>query len=375
MEDVNTYRVYLSPPYQGGNELEYLEKALSSNWLAPGGPYTKEFEDQLKANTNRKHCVALNSGTSAIHLALIALGVEKGDFVICQTFSFVATSNPIAYLGAVPVFIDSEQESWNMDPELLEEAITDLQKSGIRPKAIIYTHIYGNPADVSGLMAISEKYEIPLIEDAAEALGTKIDSKPIGQFGEISILSFNGNKVITTAGGGALLTDDKQIAERVLKLSTQSKDKNLYYSHDDVGYNYRISNINAALGLAQLHYLEKWISKKRAVFAHYVDELKEIGELEHFREQEICRHNRWLSVFKLKSPTIRDRIIQVLHSKKIESRRFWKPLHIMGIYANQRSYISGISTELFSKGICLPSGVGLEKSDQQEIIDLIKEAL
>ena len=269
MPEKNKYRIFLSPPHQSGDELAYLKEALDSNWLAPGGIQVERLETKLKEITNRKQCVALNSGTAAIHLALKVLGVGEGDYVLCQTFSFVASANPIAYLGANPVFVDSESSTWNMDPELLEEAIIDLKKSNINPKAIIFTHIYGNPAIIDELQDISTKYQIPLIEDAAEALGARFDTKPVGQFGDISVLSFNGNKVVTTSGGGALLTDDPQISERVLHLSTQAKNKLEPYSHSEVGYNYRMSNLSASLGLAQLPYLDEWVKRKREIFNTY----------------------------------------------------------------------------------------------------------
>lgn len=269
MQQNSNYRVFLSPPHQCGEELEYLKKALQSNWLAPGGLYVKQFEDELKKNTNREYCVALNSGTAAIHLALKVLGVDAGDYVICQTFSFVTISNQIAYLGAYPVFIDSEVETWNMDPELLEKAIQDLKKSNIVPKAIIYAHIYGNPAKVDELLSISVKYQIPIVEDAAEALGSNFQSKPVGQFGDISVLSFNGNKVVTTSGGGVLLTNDEAIAQRALHLSTQARDESKPFRHTEVGYNYRMSNLNAALGLAQFKCLEEWVQRKRKIYDYY----------------------------------------------------------------------------------------------------------
>ena len=256
MQKKNDYRIYLSPPHQSGEELDYLKKALDSNWLAPGGAHVQHFESELKKVTNRKYCIALNSGTAAIHLALMSLGVGVGDYVICQTFSFVAIANPIAYLGAHPIFIDSETDTWNMNPVLLEQAIIDLKKSNITPKAILYAHIYGSPAKVNELMDISNRYQIPLVEDAAEALGAKINSMPVGQFGEISILSFNGNKVVTTSGGGALLTDDLSISTRTLHLSSQARNESKPYLHTEVGYNYRISDLSASLGLAQLKCLK-----------------------------------------------------------------------------------------------------------------------
>ncbi len=371
MQEKNKYRIFLSPPYQSGEELSYLKEVLDSNWLAPGGSHVRQFESKLKVITNRSHCVALNSGTAAIHLALKTLGVGAGDAVICQTFSFVATANPIAYLGAYPVFIDSESLTWNMDPELLEKAIIQLRKNNIHPKAIIYTHIYGIPAQVEQLVRISEEYHIPLVEDAAEALGSKIGTKSIGQFGKISILSFNGNKVVTTSGGGALLTDDEEVANRSLKLATQARNENEAFSHTEVGYNYRMSNLSAALGLAQLTKLNDWITQKRKIFEKYKNINAKTDLVDWIEDSKGIYSNRWLSVFTFKSKSKQEKAILNLLQNKIECRRVWKPLHQMGIYENQKSFLSGISSQLFEMGICLPCGVGLKDHEQEEIIHIV----
>ncbi len=343
---------------------------MDANWLAPGGELVARFESEIAQVTNRKHCVALNSGTAAIHLALKTLGIGVGDHVICQAFSFVATANPIAYVGAIPVFIDSEKETWNMDPELLEQAIDDLQQKDIVPKAILYTHVYGNPAKIHELQQIAEKYSIPLIEDAAEALGAEYNKQPTGQFGKISILSFNGNKVITTSGGGALLTDDAGLADKALHLATQARSHRKPYLHTAVGYNYRMSNLSAALGLAQIKYLKAWVTRKRAIYNRYA------AAIPHDNFLDIMPSNgnssRWLSAFLMKSKRQRDKLMNQLASEGIESRRFWKPLYTMQIYANQMTYLSGVASTLFEKGICLPSGVGLLEKDQDRIIQIIR---
>jgi len=371
MSKENNYWIYLSPPYQSGDELEFLKNALESNWLAPGGEYVEQLESKIKEITSRKYCIALNSGTAAIHLALKVLGVGTGDYVICQTFSFVATANPIAYLGAFPVFIDSEWDTWNMDPVLLEAALYDLKKSNIKPKAIIYTHIYGNPAKVNELSEIAKKYEIPIVEDAAEALGAKIEGQSIGQFGKISVLSFNGNKVITTSGGGALLTDDQELAKRVLSLAKQARDEKNIYDHIEVGYNYRMSNISAALGMAQIFYLDEWIKRKRRIFQEYQTIKSGLITLDWIKEQFGAYSNRWLSTFLIEPIQKRDVIIDSLRQNGIESRRFWKPLHLLKIFSIQKAYVNDVATELFSKGICLPSGVGLKKEEQKKIIEVL----
>jgi len=372
MRDIRKYRIYLSPPHQCGRELEFFKQVLDSNWLAPGGECVSKLEDELKSLIGRKHCIALNSGTAAIHLALKALGVGEGDFVICQAFSFVAISNPIAYLGAVPVFIDSEKDSWNMDPDLLEHAINDLKKHQVQPKAIIYAHIYGNPAKTDELLDVSRKYGIPIIEDAAEAMGSKVGEKYAGSFGDISIISFNGNKLITTSGGGALMTDDQEIASKVFHLSVQARMVEKPYSHSEIGYNYQMSNVSAALGLAQFDCLRSWVYKKRLIFDDYRAYLDQFGSYESVNEPETVLSNRWLSVFL--APTIQDRmgIMKALDEHDIECRRFWKPLHLLEIYRSQNSYISGVAIDLFNRGLCLPSGVGLKPSEQEIIKKLIR---
>lgn len=373
MQEEKPYRIYLSPPFQSGNELEFLKKTLDSNWLAPGGAQVKEFEQQISHLTKRRFGVALNSGTAALHLALLSLGVQPGDYVICQTFSFVATANPIAYLHAHPIFIDSEEETWNMDPDLLERAIIDLDKNGVRPKAIIYAHIYGNPAKIKELADISQKYQIPLIEDAAEALGTLIENDHVGAFADISIISFNGNKIITSSGGGILLTDNEDLASRALLLSVQSRNQKKPYRPQSVGYNYRMSNVSAALGLAQLTQLEARVQTKRDIFDTYAQELMKLGEYRFFSDGDMAKTNRWLSVFLAPDPGHRDRIINTLEKNQIECRKFWYPLHLLQIYANQYAYNKNIALNLFGKGFCLPSGVGLTNSEQCEIIELIQQ--
>jgi len=372
MIETSKYKIFLSPPYQSGEEIKYLKEALKSNWLAPGGLFVKAFEDGVKSIADRKHCVALNSGTAAIHLALKVLDVGPGDHVLCQTFSFVATSNPIAYLGAIPVFIDSERETWNMDPDLLEHAIQDLLKHGIRPKAIVYAHIYGFPAKIKPLLNIANKYEIPIIEDAAEALGTKINNKSVGKFGDLSIISFNGNKVITTSGGGALLTDNEIWASRARSLSSQARDKTKAFAHTEIGYNYHMSNLSAALGLSQLPQLESWVKKKRLIFDEYAAFFEPLGPYKFVRDFNGNYSNRWLSAFLAPDREIRDRIITALEINEIESRNVWKPLHLLHIYPHQKVYVTDVALNLFESGFCLPSGVGLKTSEQSAIKRIIE---
>lgn len=371
MRKSRKYDIYLSPPHQSGSELKYFEEVLASNWLAPGGECVGQFEDNLKSMLGRKHCIALSSGTAAIHLALLALGVGESDYVICQTFGFVAMANPIAYLGATPVFVDSEKETWNMDPELLEKSILELGKSGIVPQAIVYAHMYGNPAKAKDLLSVAAKYGIPVVEDAAEALGSTIENTFMGRFGDISILSFNGNKVITTSGGGALLTDDADMAVKVENLSSQARDREAHFAHTEIGYNYQMSNLCAALGLAQFPSLSNWVDKKRMIFKEYKYFLNQRAAFQSVTDLPGYHSNRWLSVFLAPSAAERERILDVLESSAIEARRFWKPLHLLGIYKKQMAYLSGVSEELFEKGLCLPSGVGLTVDE----ISLIKNKI
>lgn len=373
MNKKTKYRIYLSPPNQSGKEMEYLSQVLKSNWLAPGGDFVEAFEKEIALSTGRSHCVALNSGTAALHLALKALGVSHGDYVLCQAFSFVATANPIAYLGATPVFIDSESKTWNMNPAVLEDAIKELKKKNIHPKAIVYAHIYGMPADVSSLVRISNTYDIPLVEDAAEALGATVAGKQVGSFGALSVLSFNGNKVITTAGGGALLTDDARMAEKVSALAAQARSADKAYLHTDIGFNYRMSNLNAAVGMGQLKMLPAWISAKREIFKNYCQINNFMTDVDWSEEPPGVLSSRWLSTFIFSEKALRDTLIAALHREGIEARRLWMPLPDMNIYPNQISFDTGVGRHLFDCGLCLPSGTGLTHVQQNEIIELISQ--
>lgn len=365
------YKIYLSPPWQSGQEITELKNALESNWLAPGGPHVAMFENELKKLTGRKHCLATNSGTSAIHLALKTLDVGPGDYVFCQSFCFVALANPIAYLGAIPVFIDSERDTWNMDPNLLETALKDLDADGIRPKAILYAHIYGNPAKIHELKQVANKYEVPLLEDAAEALGSTIDGKSTGIHGKISIFSFNGNKIVTSSGGGALLTDDDIIAEDAQILASQAKGPANSALHLAIGYNYKLSNVCAALGFSQLQTLSKRVEGKHTIFNYYRQANEEWKKLIWTKDQPGTTSNRWMSTFLLPDADTVEVLMNKFENELIEVRRFWKPLHSMAIYHPQRSYVNGVSEDLFSRGICLPSGLGLNSTELELIKGLI----
>lgn len=369
-------RIYLSPPHMGGEEFKNVRETFDSNWIAPVGPQIDRFEKDLQNYLSISNCVALTSGTAAIHLALIILGVGKEDEVICSSFTFAGSCNPIVYQGATPVFIDSEKQTWNMDSDLLEEAIRDRIRKGKKPKAIIYVHLYGMPAQVDRIVAIADQYEIPLIEDAAEALGSTYKGKKLGVFGAFGILSFNGNKIITTSGGGALLTQDKEWADRTRFLSTQARDTFVHYEHSQIGYNYRLSNVSAAIGRGQLKVINKRVEERRAIFKRYVDGLKDIDAISFQPEHEDRISNRWLTAIVIDpalSKEISSEFIRVkLEGDNIESRPLWKPMHQQPVFASTPRYGGDVSTALFNSGLCLPSGSSLSVEDQEFIISQIK---
>lgn len=363
----------------GEKELNFINEAFETNWISPVGPNLDEFEKQLVEYNKINHCVALSSGTAAIHLALILLGVEGGDEVICSTFTFSGSCNPIAYLGAKPVFIDSEQETWNMDPVLLEEAIVDRQKkTGKKPKAIIAVHLYGMPAKIREIMTIARKHEIPVIEDAAEALGSTVDGKKCGAFGDLGIYSFNGNKIITTSGGGALVSNNEHWIQRARFLSTQARDPAPHYQHSRIGYNYRLSNICAGIGRGQMLVLNERIMARRANYAFYEQALNDKG-FTFLPEPRGCFSNRWLTTVLLKDSknqqVTREDIRLSLEKDNIESRPLWKPMHLQPVFSDCLAYINGTSEFLFEHGLCLPSGSKLSISDMQRTVDVICNVL
>jgi len=373
-------KIWLSSPHMSGGEMKYINEAFATNWIAPLGPNVDKFEKEISNYLSVKSCAALSSGTAAIHLALIVLGVKNGDEVLCSSFTFSASANPIVYLGATPVFIDSEPESWNMDPKLLEEAIEDRIKFGKKPKAIVVVHLYGMPAKIAEITAIASKYNIPIIEDAAEAIGSEYDGKKCGSFGDISILSFNGNKIITTAGGGALVSDNKDYVDNARFLSTQAADKAVHYQHSQIGYNYRLSNILAGVGLGQLEVLESRVASRRKVFSRYVEAFSGIDGIKFHQEPEPkFKSNRWLTTIVIDSDLTdgitREDIRLGLEKENIESRPLWKPLHIQPVFLSCPSYINDVSYNLFINGLCLPSGSSLTDNDLSRIIDCILKIL
>lgn len=370
-------RIYLSPPNMGGTEMQHIQEAFAENWIAPMGPAINSFEQQLCQFTGTSHAVALSSGTAAIHLGLILLGVGPGDEVICPSLTFSASANPIVYLGAQPVFVDSEELSWNMCPEMLASAIADRLAKGKKPKAIVVVHLYGQAAQMNKIMEIASYYEIPVLEDAAEAFGSEYEGQKLGTFGAIGIYSFNGNKIITTSGGGAIITSNSHFAEKALYLATQARAHLPYYHHTEIGYNYRISNISAAIGCGQMEVLQERIAQKRAIFAYYQQAFADIPAISMSPELGNSFSTRWLSCFlineKLSSvkPTM---IIEALANANIESRRIWKPMHLQPVFADAPYYSTNhISEYLFEQGLCLPSGTALSPEQLEKITAFVRK--
>lgn len=372
-------RIFLSSPHMSGQELIYVNEAFASNWIAPLGPHVEAFEAALSEYTGAGHTAVLSSGTAAIHLALVILGVRAGDEVITSSFTFSATVNPIVYQGATPVLIDSERDTWNMSPGLLESALRERAAKGKLPKAIILVHLYGMPAKIADIKAIANNYGIPLIEDAAEALGSRYKGRQPGVFGKIGILSFNGNKIITTAGGGALISDDPEIVGKARFLATQARDKAPHYQHSNIGYNYRMSNILAAIGRGQIGVLDERVRQRRSNYFFYRERLEKYDGISFLPEPDDSYFsNHWLTTVLIdpaKSRMNREQLQVNLEKKNIETRPLWKPMHLQPVFASCPSYMDGTSEDLFSKGLCLPSGSNLTEEDRFRIITALDEAL
>lgn len=374
-------RIFLSPPHMSGNELKYIQRAFTTNWIAPLGPNVDEFENILAKYCGVKSVAALSSGTAAIHLALILLGVSSGDEVLASTFTFSATVNPIVYQNAIPVFIDSEPDTWNMDPELLEIAIKERlrKKRGKRIKAIIIAHLYGMPAKMDQIMSIANSYDIPVIEDAAEALGSRYKDRHMGSFGKFGILSFNGNKIITTSGGGALISDDKVLIEKARFLSTQARDKAIHYEHSEIGYNYRLSNVLAGIGCGQMEALEEMISRRRQLFLTYKEELEKIDGITLLAEPDECFiSNHWLTTILMDSKTTGlspEKLISEMEKRNVEIRPLWKPMHLQPVFSSCKGYLNGTSESCFNTGVCLPSGSNLSDLDQERVLEIVLSSI
>ncbi len=372
MNIITNEKIWLSSPHMGGTEQHYINEAFDSNWIAPLGPNVQGFEKAIEDFvSNDIHAACLSSGTGAIHLALKLLGVGSGDEVLCQSFTFSASANPITYLGAKPIFIDSELDTWNICPILLEEAIIEKVNSGKRPKAIIAVHLYGMPYMANEIMNISKKYGIPVIEDSAEALGSSYGGVKCGSLGDIGILSFNGNKIITTSGGGALLTKDAKTKEKAIFLATQARDEAAHYQHSEIGYNYRMSNVLAGIGRGQMEVLEDRVASRRANFAYYKKHLLHLEAIDFLDEVEGSFSNRWLSCILTPSFKVRERIRIALSEENIESRPLWKPMHLQPVFKKAASFTNGVSQSLFERGLCLPSGSNLSTDDLERVCEII----
>ncbi|OMQ09859.1 DegT/DnrJ/EryC1/StrS aminotransferase family protein [[Flexibacter] sp. ATCC 35103] len=371
-------KIYLSLSQQSGFEKEYIQKALETNWITSGGPYVDEFEEILENYLkDGSFTTALNSGTSAIHLALILLGVKSGDEVICQSLTFSASANPILYQNAIPVFIDSELETWNICPESLEIAIKDRIKKGKKPKAIITVHLYGSPYKIDEIHAIADRYGIPIIEDSAEALGSSYKGKKCGTFGSFGILSFNGNKIITTSSGGALISSSIDFKEKAIFYANQSKDDAAHYQHSDIGYNYRMSNICAGIGLGQIKILDKNVIARRENHSFYKEIFKELESVKLFEVlNEDYYSNYWLSTILIepnKEKGIDAENLRIaFENQNIETRPLWKPMHLQPIFEKYPYYGNKIAEDLFEKGLCLPSGSSLTIEDKNRIKEVIE---
>ena len=365
----------MSSPHMGGTEQQFVKEAFDTNWIAPLGPNVNGFEQDLELFLGRgSHVAALSSGTAGLHLGLVLLGVKAGDEVICQSMTFSASANPIAYIGALPVFVDSEADTWNMSPALLEAAIKDRIAKGKKPKAIIPVHLYGMPAKMDEITAIALEYGIPVLEDAAEALGSSIDGQRCGTFGDIGILSFNGNKIITTSGGGALVSQNTQVVKDARFLATQARDEAPHYQHSQIGYNYRMSNICAGIGRGQMEVLTDRVEKRRSIHAQYKSHLGSREGISFLTEPDGYISNRWLSTILINGEEAgfsREDLRLALDKENIESRPLWKPMHLQPVFEGCAYYGDGTSEHLFANGLCLPSGSNLTDDDMDRILHVI----
>ena len=372
-------KILLSLAHMGGTEQKWVDEAFKDNWIVPLGPNVDEFELRLEKYFNANSVVALSAGTAALHLGLVMLGVEAGDEVICQSFTFSASANPICYLGAKPIFIDSESDTWNMCPKALEEAIVDRHaKTGKYPKAIIPVHLYGMPAKMDEIMSIANKYNIPVLEDAAEALGSEYKGVKCGTIGQYGALSFNGNKIITTSGGGALICPNKELGNRVTFYATQARENRPYYYHEVIGYNYRLSNVSAGIGCGQMDVLEEHVARRQEIHSIYKDGLKDISSITVLDNPTTdYSSNFWLTTILIdpKYGITPDEVRIALNNENIETRLLWRPMHMQPIYENAPYYGSDVCEKLFDQGLCLPSGSSLTNEDISRVIEAIHNIL
>ena len=364
-------RIFLSSPHMSGNELKYIEKVFESNYIAPLGEYVNKFEDSIKNYTNIENALAVASGTAAIHLALRVLGIGKDDDVLASTFTFIGSVNAILYQGANPVFIDSDDETWNLSPKLLNKYLCECEK---KPKALIVTHLYGMCADIEKIADICRLHGVYLIEDAAESLGAIFKGKHTGTFGDFGIYSFNGNKILTTSGGGMLISHNKDWIEKAKFYSTQAKEPFIHYEHLEYGYNYRMSNVLAAIGVGQMEVIEDRVAKKREIFDWYKECLQDVKEITLMPELEDSRGNRWLTALTFEKSDY-NKIMKALEEVNVESRPLWKPMHMQPLFENSKAITDGTSENLYNKGLCLASSTTMTKDDVIMICDVIKRNL
>lgn len=375
-------RIYLSPPHMSGLEENYIREAFESNWIAPLGPHVTAFEQEVASYAETQGALALSAGTAALHLALRLLGVGEGDIVLCSSLTFIGTVNPILYLGAEPVFIDADPDSWNMSAVALEQAFHWAEQKGKLPKAVVIVDVYGQSADYDNLIKICNRYGVPIVEDAAEAMGSSYKGKKCGTFGRFAVYSFNGNKIITTSGGGMLLSDDREALEKALFWATQARDAAPWYQHSEMGYNYRMSNIVAAIGRGQIKVLDERVEARRAIFDSYQEALGDIPGIGFMSEASYGRCNRWLTVMTLDPVDTSAQpmeIINALAVENIESRPMWKPMHLQPLFAGCKYFThkedESIADRLFSQGVCLPSGSSLQPDEQERVVMLLKNVL
>ena len=367
-------RIFLSPPHMCGKEIAFIHEAFDSNYIAPIGPHVDAFEREFCQVTGAQYAAAVSSGTAALHLALMLCNISTNDVVACSTFTFAGSAFPIMYLGARPVFIDSGKNTWNMDPQLFEEAVKDGLKRKNRIKAAIIVHLYGQSADLDPLVEICDKYDIVLIEDAAESLGATYKGRNTGTIGTIGIYSFNGNKIVTTSGGGMLVSDNKELVEKARFLATQARDPFPHYEHSFIGFNYRLSNVCAAIGRGQMSVLNERVKRKRDIFNFYSQKLSAIPGFSFMPEAAYGKSNRWLTCLTIdpaKAGITAELLRLALEKENIESRPLWKPMHLQPVFKKCPSFANGVSEDLFSKGICLPSGTNLSEDDLNRIVDCI----
>ncbi len=361
-------RLFLSAPHMSGNELKYIGKVFESNYIAPLGEYVNKFEESIRNYTGAKNALALSSGTAAIHLALRILGIKEGDDVLASTFTFIGSISAILYQNANPVFIDSDKESWNISPKLLDEYLLNCDK---KPKALILTHLYGMSADIEKIADVCKLHGVYLIEDAAESLGATFNGKHTGTFGDFGVYSFNGNKILTTSGGGMLVSPDKAWTDKAMFYSTQAKGPYIHYEHEEYGYNYRMSNVLAAIGVAQMEVIEERVLKKREIFEWYKEFLDDIDEITFMPELKNSRGNRWLTALTFENTDF-NKVMKALEEINVESRPLWKPMHMQPLFKECKSYLDGTSEALFTKGLCVASSTIMTKDDVKRICDVIR---